>query len=936
MKFNILKKEDSNIAFLFFSILISLIFLSSLLKYGPSDLESYNNGVIYSALIQAQHLLKGQFLQWYDGVGFGTPFPISAFLDFHPIYILSPLLPMQIVYSLFWLIHLSLGSFFIIKLCRLLNISKSLSLISGFLYVFSLPSINYSISDDWPVMFLTWTMFPIIVFFIYKFFLQKKRNFNYLIFILPIIFAFTIYNAPTVLNFWVILFFCILLIFLYRPNKYKFKQLLTIFILTCILVAPRYYHMLNEIQFFPEKLNPRIQNPIALKNMISNEFTLFNIDIPRLTVKDSSRSWWSLDIGSSKQRDPARTSFIGLVYFILAFTGISILWRLLRRKSNEILDVLKASAVLGFLLSLIFSLLHGSVFFNTIHPWQFRDQTIFFGIIAAGLQLKKLKSGILKKNKIIIPLLIIVQITHVFAYTNFLIFDFPSEKNNKNFFRSPERNGRFLNWLLYYSQTNDKRILLSPRIELEFYDPKEELRSEGFYAMSDLNLHAGLNPVNGNFKGVSMDRISPSSKFGEGLINSNYSLLNNPAFLNIAGINFLLVHESEFEELDFLPPSLWINGANVQVDSSQSVSGGASIFFDGTEHVFQLNANKDWAFGSEDFTIDFWIKFASTSGTQQIFGDKYSNPNKSWQFAWEEQRKSLLFSFSTDGENTTNIRFPWFPTKDTWYHIALVRKGTYLKAFVKGSQIGSEHHIGGVSIHDSKEPLLIGSRGDEEHFNGWLDEIRISKGIARWTSKFNPQNREYSKDSFTKLLLHCNGTEESNFRFKNTHVWCLLHNEDAWPKAFFISEKALNLNIEYRPDFSNKSVFNADLDGYLSYREEGNVFIKGDNGDYELTFSPKNEASVIGLSKFYRPEWKAVANGEKLEIKSLFNAFIAIKVPPGISRISLEFRQPFKILLLYVSLITFVLCFVFTCIFFFKQPQCSIYFQKFRERLIKW
>lgn len=924
MKFRILGKKDPNIVFLFLSILISLIFLSSMLKYGPVDLENYNCGTIFSALIRAQHLLKGQFLLWYDGIGFGTPFPITPLIELHPFFILSLFLSMKIVRLLFWIIHLSAGSFFFMKLCRLLSLSRLMSIISGFLYVFSLPTINYAITDDFVSPFVGWTMFPIIVFFIYNFFLQNKRKFNYLIFLLPVIFAFTIYNAPTVLNSWIILFFCILLIFLYHPKKYKFKQLLTVFILTCILVAPRYYYILNESRFFPGDLAFRAGDPFTFKYLLSNEFIPFNIDLFRSIANNSFPSWWSNAIDSLKYHDAARTSFTGFVYFILAFTGVAILWRYLRGKSEQILDAVKASAVLGFLLSLIFSLLPKSFFLNTIHPWQFRDQTIFFGIIVAGIQLQRLKVGIFKNYKIIIPLLIIIQITHVLAYTKYLVFNYPSEMHKWNYFKSPQKDSRLLNWFMYYKQANKKRILLSPRIEYEFENPKKELISEGFYAMSDLNLHAGLNPVNGIFKGVSMDRICPSSEFSAGLIKSNYDLLKNSALLDIAGINFILMHESELGKSDFLR-NLWPNGIKAEVDTSQNKFRGKSVLFEGIGGPIQLFKKKDWAFGSGDFTVDFWVKFTNISGNQVLVGYPYYSPRKAWQIAWEKEFESLKFSYSTDGSDNTDARFPWSASADTWYHIALVRDESDLKAFVNGTQIGSKHHMIDVSIHDSKDPLYIGSRGTEEHFNGWLAEICISKGIARWTSNFIPPSNEGLTNLHTKSLLHCNGTEEfyTCFHFKNTHVWYLLQNKDAWPKAFFISEKALNSNIKYRPECGHKRFLCADLDESLSYREGGNVVIKGDNGSYELDFPHKKEASVIGLSKLYRPEWKAFANGERLEIKPLFNAFIAIKVPPGVSQISLEFRQPLRILLLYLSLITFVSCLLLTCIFLFKQSKCS-------------
>ncbi|HOW58971.1 MAG TPA: LamG domain-containing protein, partial [Candidatus Omnitrophota bacterium] len=40
------------------------------------------------------------------------------------------------------------------------------------------------------------------------------------------------------------------------------------------------------------------------------------------------------------------------------------------------------------------------------------------------------------------------------------------------------------------------------------------------------------------------------------------------------------------------------------------------------------------------------------------------------------------------------------------------------------------------------------------HFNGWLDEVRITKGMARWTGNFTPLTTEYVRDANATLLLH--------------------------------------------------------------------------------------------------------------------------------------------------------------------------------------
>jgi hypothetical protein len=195
---------------------------------------------------------------------------------------------------------------------------------------------------------------------------------------------------------------------------------------------------------------------------------------------------------------------------------------------------------------------------------------------------------------------------------------------------------------------------------------------------------------------------------------------------------------------------------NVRIDTVHPKFGSSSVLFDGAGSHLEVADRPGWAFSSEDFTIDFWMRFANTSGTQVLVGYPYYSPDKAWQIAWEGESESIKFSYSSDGENNTDARFHWSASKDRWYHIAIVRKDSDLLAFVDGFQLGESHDIGQVSIYDSEAPLHIGSRGAEEHFNGWLDEIRISKGIARWSSNFTPNSGEYTKDSYTSLLIHFN------------------------------------------------------------------------------------------------------------------------------------------------------------------------------------
>ena len=79
-----------------------------------------------------------------------------------------------------------------------------------------------------------------------------------------------------------------------------------------------------------------------------------------------------------------------------------------------------------------------------------------------------------------------------------------------------------------------------------------------------------------------------------------------------------------------------------------------------------------------------------------------------------------------------------------WTHVAFVRNGNDWIWFINGVQSGTGDG-GNYSIRDVASTLSIGARNNGTYYqwNGYMDEIRISKGIARWTSNFTPPTNEY-------------------------------------------------------------------------------------------------------------------------------------------------------------------------------------------------
>ncbi len=105
----------------------------------------------------------------------------------------------------------------------------------------------------------------------------------------------------------------------------------------------------------------------------------------------------------------------------------------------------------------------------------------------------------------------------------------------------------------------------------------------------------------------------------------------------------------------------------------------------------------------------------------------------SWRVDWTTANQ-LRFLYSPDGSNANRVTLsaPWSPSVNTWYHIAVDRDATKrLRVYVNG-EVLLETHVE-TPFHDSTAILKIGAR-----HAGWMDEVRISKGVAQYGGPFTP------------------------------------------------------------------------------------------------------------------------------------------------------------------------------------------------------
>jgi len=194
----------------------------------------------------------------------------------------------------------------------------------------------------------------------------------------------------------------------------------------------------------------------------------------------------------------------------------------------------------------------------------------------------------------------------------------------------------------------------------------------------------------------------------------------------------------------------WTGGGTAQLDTDQKKFGTASLLLDGDSDYISTPDHADFDVGSGDFTIDFWVRFNAVPGAGSLAALYSQRTTHSSNYAM-----ALLYSgdfkwyfcYSTNGTTQKNLigMSTHTPSVNTWYHVACVRNGSNLDIYIDGNKQTTKTISG--TIYNSTATPLIGAANPgapDDFFNGWIDEFRFSKGIARWTSNFTPPSEEYN------------------------------------------------------------------------------------------------------------------------------------------------------------------------------------------------
>jgi hypothetical protein len=175
---------------------------------------------------------------------------------------------------------------------------------------------------------------------------------------------------------------------------------------------------------------------------------------------------------------------------------------------------------------------------------------------------------------------------------------------------------------------------------------------------------------------------------------------------------------------------------NAQISTSVKKYGTGSMSFDGSGDYLVANAPPAalQIASAADFTFEYWIYVTSFLDSQYNLAFGMNGKNYCGVCS-----TSIVINGDTDPES----RFTTTINTGTWYHLAFCRSSGTLRAFVNGTQVGS--NVSDTKTYFTQQPQLnIGSQNSGSFpLNGYIDDFRLTKGVGRYTANFTPSTTAF-------------------------------------------------------------------------------------------------------------------------------------------------------------------------------------------------
>jgi hypothetical protein len=178
---------------------------------------------------------------------------------------------------------------------------------------------------------------------------------------------------------------------------------------------------------------------------------------------------------------------------------------------------------------------------------------------------------------------------------------------------------------------------------------------------------------------------------------------------------------------------------NAQCKTDQFKFGSSSIYLDGTNDRISFPDSADWEMGTGDATWEAWIRpEGSFSGGSRVWLSQANSFGGFYSVQGYRNTGDLHTTLVSDGATSYGSTSTTIAS-DAWAHVAIVRKGANLFGYLNGVKQVAATTLSGVTLMNSTGAMCLGAYFDADgslHWKGWIDQVRITKGVARYYGAF--------------------------------------------------------------------------------------------------------------------------------------------------------------------------------------------------------
>lgn len=173
-----------------------------------------------------------------------------------------------------------------------------------------------------------------------------------------------------------------------------------------------------------------------------------------------------------------------------------------------------------------------------------------------------------------------------------------------------------------------------------------------------------------------------------------------------------------------------------QVSTAQGKFAG-SLYFDGTSYL-DVILKPEHRLEKDDFTLEFFMNAIGSISNQVIIAFPHAASNYASLLVYGASATALVLysssagaSWDVSGGGTIGT-----VTAGVWHHVAITRQGSTMRLFFDGSLTTSFTFA--ATFSGTYDRFWIGDSAGNSNFNGYIDELRFTKGYARYTAAFTP------------------------------------------------------------------------------------------------------------------------------------------------------------------------------------------------------